>query len=169
MSKPKLPGTNIFIDPVANYTRYRDRKDRERREDVGDVQQKLLREAIPQMTDAQVSALLNDGDLRQRALRFIPPRRVDELLLGALEQRRALAATADLQEQSFARQSDTAADTELVAEAVATFFSGDPTLLAQLPGFLPSRAIQPVAVSEDQETEHVTALDRFFAANPPDP
>lgn len=181
--KPRVPGTNIFLDPMYNLKRYEDRKASERREDVGSVQIKLLGELVPTLTDEQLYELRSNKELQRKHITYADPFAVDAILQKEVQQRQAVArlntgdgpiAIAD-GNREFAEH--------LVGTAVGGFLSGDPQLLAALPGYLtpdllaaargeqPVRFVdgKPIAPDENQEIAHATEVDRMFAANPPDP
>jgi hypothetical protein len=88
MSKPHVPGTNVYLDPTYNYTRYRNRREDEERAAARAAQSEALKVVVPMLTSDQLALVLNSSDLRGRYLHFADPREVDRILLDELQRRR---------------------------------------------------------------------------------
>ncbi len=136
MGKPRIPGTNVYVDPLYNYTRYRGRKDDEKRAAAGAAQIDALKQLVPTLTTEQLSGILGNSEVRAASIAYADPRVVDSVLLGELEARRRADRTSGAGVSSVTARGDTSADTALAAEAVATFLSGDVSLVSSLPRFI---------------------------------
>lgn len=190
-SKPRIPGTKVYLDPMYNYTRYDERKKAERREDVGSVQLKLLNELLPQLTTDQLSTLKFDQGLRQRSLTYIPPRFVDQTLDAELEKRRLAGQQLQLGQPARVEGIGTSPAEVTAAEAIYRYLAGDAQgTVDQLAFLTQPQSADAMAASVEADAEAARLLnvrraevsaagvfglgellgpDALFAALPPDP
>lgn len=88
MSKPQIPGTRIFLDPLHNVNVQTTRIGDDRRTAARIAQTRGLQVLLEDLTDDELSRLLLNRGGERSAISFVDPRRASELLHAELDQRK---------------------------------------------------------------------------------
>lgn len=137
--KPKLPGTNVYLDPLYNYTRYSVRKEDRKRTAAGEAQRAELERILPTFPTENVSHILNNSDLRKEFIGFVDARVLDSILLQELQRRRA-AEPLTPEQAAAAAAARANEDRERFQELAVSFAVGDFYQVAAVAGYLQSQA-----------------------------
>lgn len=89
MGKPRVPGTNVYVDPLHNVTRQLEKRRNDKRAIANENQQAALRQFLPTFTDADLNALLQNPDLKKEYITFVAPDLVDQIVIQELRRREA--------------------------------------------------------------------------------
>lgn len=137
--KPKLPGTNVYLDPLYNYTRYSVRKEDRKRVAAGEAQRAELERILPTFPTENVAHILNNSDLRKEFVGFVDARVLDSILRNELEKRRS--AESNTPEQQAARAAAIAnQNAQANAEAALAFATGDFYTVVAITSYLRNQA-----------------------------
>jgi len=87
MGKPRVPGTQFYLDPFYTFSRQRERL-RQRDRDAAQVSQNIaFQNLLEDLTDDELRLIARSSDLKSKYLAFLDPRSVDQQIRDELQLR----------------------------------------------------------------------------------
>lgn len=86
--KPRIPGTQIYFDPLYTIERQIEKHEADRRHSAAVAQEIAFTNLVEDLSDDDLKALARREDLKRQYLTFIPSREVDAIIRAELEIRR---------------------------------------------------------------------------------